>query len=78
MTLDLFSGIGIDDVFILLSGLADAKSVEYPRVSDKIYFMMKTSGIAITITSITDFLAFLIGATSVFRSVRNFCIYSGK
>ncbi|XP_048779158.1 patched domain-containing protein 3-like [Ostrea edulis] len=73
----LVVGIGIDDVFILMSGIADAKSVDKSSVSDRIYFMMKTSGIAITITSVTDFLAFLIGTSSVFISVRNFCIYSG-
>ncbi|XP_056011580.1 patched domain-containing protein 3-like isoform X2 [Ostrea edulis] len=73
----LIIGIGIDDVFILMSGIADAKSVDKSSVSDRIYFMMKTSGIAITITSVTDFLAFLIGASSVFISVRNFCIYTG-
>ncbi|XP_061189383.1 patched domain-containing protein 3-like [Saccostrea echinata] len=73
----LIIGIGIDDVFILMSGIADAETIENSSVSDRIYFMMKTSGIAITITSITDFLAFLIGASSVFLSVRNFCIYTG-
>ncbi|XP_056011583.1 patched domain-containing protein 3-like isoform X2 [Ostrea edulis] len=73
----LIIGIGIDDVFILMSGIADAKSIKKSSVSDRIYFMMKTSGIAITITSVTDFLAFLIGASSIFISVRNFCIYIG-
>ena len=65
-------------MFILMSGIADAESIEKSSVSDRIHFMMKTSGIAITITSITDFLAFSIGASSVFVSVRNFCIYTGK
>lgn len=74
----LFLGIGIDDVFILMSGIADAESIEKSSVSDRICFMMRTSGIAITITSITDFLAFSIGASSVFISVRNFCIYTGN
>ncbi|XP_062578553.1 patched domain-containing protein 3-like [Saccostrea cucullata] len=73
----LVIGIGIDDVFLLLSGLADAESIETTTVSDRIYYMMKTSGVAITITSVTDFLAFLIGASSVFISVRNFCIFTG-
>lgn len=73
----LIIGIGIDDVFILMSGIADAESIEKSSVSDRISFMMRTSGIAITITSITDFLAFSIGASSVFISVRNFCIYTG-
>ena len=61
-----------------MSGIADAESIEKSSVSDRISFMMRTSGIAITITSITDFLAFSIGASSVFISVRNFCIYTGN
>ena len=37
---------------------------------------MKHSGVAITITSVTDLLAFGIGATSVLPALGNFCIYS--
>jgi len=51
-------------MFILLSGLADTSS-------------MRTSGVAITITSITDVIAFCAGAASVFPSVRNFSWYTG-
>ncbi|XP_021359962.1 patched domain-containing protein 3-like [Mizuhopecten yessoensis] len=71
----LLVGIGLDDMFILLSGLADAP-VSY-SIEDKIKQTLRTSGVAITITSLTDFLAFAIGASSVFLSVRNFCIYTG-
>lgn len=38
---------------------------------------MKSSGVAITITSITDIIACCAGAASVFPSVRNFCWYTG-
>jgi hypothetical protein len=38
---------------------------------------MRTSGVSITITSLTDLLAFAAGASSIFLSVRNFCIYCG-
>ena len=75
-------GIGIDDTFILLSGIADACHItEGPGdtpIEKKMYFALKHSGVAITITSITDFLAFAIGATSTFLSVQNFCLYTGK
>ena len=37
---------------------------------------MKHSGVAITITSVTDLLAFGIGATSVLPALGNFCFYS--
>ncbi|KAK3100527.1 hypothetical protein FSP39_021363 [Pinctada imbricata] len=78
----LVVGIGIDDVFILMSGMADAcgnpsaRTNDHP-ISQKLYLTLKSSGIAITITSLTDFLAFGIGASSVFLSVQNFCITTG-
>ncbi|KAK3605252.1 hypothetical protein CHS0354_037652 [Potamilus streckersoni] len=71
----LIIGIGVDDMFILLSGLAGAQGKG--SVEDKIAETMRTSGVAITITSVTDLLAFVAGASSVFISVRNFCIYTG-
>ena len=39
---------------------------------------LASAGIAITITSLTDFLAFVIGTVSVFRSVTNFSLYAGE
>ncbi|XP_061184546.1 patched domain-containing protein 3-like [Saccostrea echinata] len=73
----LIVGIGIDDMFILMSGMADAPPLKTASVEKRMEYMLKKSGITITITSITDLLAFLIGATSVFISIRNFCIYTG-
>ncbi|KAK3609460.1 hypothetical protein CHS0354_020396 [Potamilus streckersoni] len=71
----LIIGIGVDDMFILLSGLSDAQEKE--TVEEKIADTMRKSGVAITITSLTDLLAFIAGATSAFLGVRNFCIYTG-
>jgi predicted RND superfamily exporter protein len=62
-------------MFILLSGLADTSSND--DVETRIGQTMRTSGVAITITSITDVIAFCAGAASVFPSVRNFSWYTG-
>lgn len=71
-------GIGVDDMFLLLSGLAETYDCKGPlEPEDRIKMTMRTSGVGITITSLTDLLAFLIGATSSFMSVRNFCVYTG-
>lgn len=61
-----------------MSGMAEASALTTDSIKDRMKFMMKKSGVAITITSITDLLAFTIGATSVFVSIRIFCIYTGK
>ncbi|CAG2238616.1 unnamed protein product [Mytilus edulis] len=71
----LILGIGVDNMFILLSGLADTNSAQ--DVETRIGKTIRTSGIAITITSITDIVAFCAGAASVFPSVRNFSWYTG-
>ena len=72
------SGIGIDDMFLLMSGMAEAPSLREISVEEKMMIMLRNSGISITITSFTNLLAFGIGATSAFISIRNFCIYTGK
>lgn len=63
-------------MFIMMSGLADA--IRFPTIEDRIGETMRTSGVAITITSMTDLLAFCVGATSVFPGITTFCIYTGK
>ncbi|XP_063446692.1 patched domain-containing protein 3-like [Mytilus trossulus] len=74
----LIIGIGVDDMFLLLSGLAetyDCKNALEPE--DRIKKTLRSSGVGITITSLTDLIAFLVGASSSFISVRNFCVYTG-
>ena len=70
------TGIGIDDMFILMSGLSGAQT--QPTISDKLAETMRVSGVGITITTLTDLLAFGCGATSSFLGVKNFCIYTGR
>lgn len=65
-------------MFLLLSGLAetyDCKNALEPE--DRIKKTLRSSGVGITITSLTDLIAFLVGASSSFISVRNFCVYTG-
>ena len=63
-------------MFILLSGVADALYDGDTR--SRIGQMMRRSGVAITITSLTDILAFGAGASSTFKSVMNFCVFTGN
>ncbi|XP_020815034.1 patched domain-containing protein 3 [Drosophila serrata] len=70
----LMIGIGIDDTFVMLAGWRRTKS-KMP-VPERMGHMMSEAAVSITITSITDFISFLIGIISPFRSVRIFCTYS--
>lgn len=63
-------------MFILLAGLMSAGFTG--TISSRIGKVMRASGVAVTITSLTNVLAFASGATSTFKSVRNFCVYTGK
>ncbi|KAH3806527.1 patched domain-containing protein 3-like isoform X2 [Dreissena polymorpha] len=76
----LIIGVGIDDMFILLSGLSGAQretSEGEPTVEDRMKETMRAAGVGVTITSLTNVIAFMSGAWSSFLAVRNFCIYTG-
>ncbi|KMY91712.1 patched domain-containing protein 3 [Drosophila simulans] len=70
----LMIGIGIDDTFVMLAGWRRTKA-KMP-VAERMGLMMSEAAVSITITSVTDFISFLIGIISPFRSVRIFCTYS--
>ncbi|XP_071114245.1 patched domain-containing protein 3-like [Haliotis cracherodii] len=73
----LVLGIGVDDMFLLMSSWAETYPHQDKSVSERMGMTFATAGIGITITSLTDLLAFIIGTSSVFISVRNFCVYTG-
>ncbi|XP_067326443.1 patched domain-containing protein 3-like [Anolis sagrei] len=71
----LILGVGIDDMFILVS------CWQHTRVKDSIRNRMADTyaeaAVSITITTLTDVLAFYIGIATSFQSVQSFCIYTG-
>ncbi len=72
----LLLGLGVDDAFILVTyyqkALKSAKSEEQALV-----YAVRRGGMSILITSLTDFLAFAIGSTTVLPALSSFCIYAG-
>ncbi|XP_064603084.1 patched domain-containing protein 3-like [Liolophura sinensis] len=70
----LVIGVGVDDAFILMSGWSENR--EAINIPDRVAATMRTSGMSITLTSLTDLVAFLIGMTSSFYSVKIFCLYA--
>ncbi|XP_048240441.1 patched domain-containing protein 3-like [Haliotis rufescens] len=73
----LIIGIGVDDMFLLMSSWAETYPHRDKTVASRMGMTFASAGIGITITSLTDLLAFLTGVSSVFLSVRNFCLYTG-
>ena len=60
------AGIGVDDMFVIVQAweMTKAQTEDLP-MPERIGKMMKNAGVSITVTSLTDILAFGIGATTV-------------
>ncbi|EPB76390.1 putative ATP synthase F0, A subunit [Ancylostoma ceylanicum] len=66
--------IGIDDSFLMLA--AWHETPRHLPVVDRIGASMKHAAVSISITTLTDALAFLIGAIAPLPAVKYFCFYS--
>ncbi|XP_023320290.1 Niemann-Pick C1 protein [Eurytemora carolleeae] len=72
----LILGIGIDDMFVTTQCFSNLpKDGKERSLHERMGCAMKNAGCAITITSITDFIAFIIGGTTVLPALRSFCIF---
>ncbi|XP_022090440.1 patched domain-containing protein 3-like isoform X2 [Acanthaster planci] len=68
-------GIGIDDMFIMLA--AWRKTSIKLSIEERLGQTYAEAAVSITITSITDALAFGIGSITRLPAIRVFCLYSG-
>ena len=53
------------------------KSEENKQIMLLISETLRKSGVSITVTSLTDFVAFVVGISTGFKSVQIFCVYAG-
>lgn len=73
----LLLGIGVDDMYVIVQAVDNlSKKDKEAPVHERIGNAMKHAGVSITVTSITDMAAFLIGSTSV--SFQNAAAFSFK
>ena len=70
------AGIGVDDMFQLLTQWRHTSVLD--AIDARLGVTMRSAAVALTITSLADILAFCIGATSPFSSVKFFCALSGQ
>ena len=61
----LFLAIGVDDMFVIMQSFDNLNSDEKSNIVQSIGLTMKRAGVAITITSMTDIVVFVVGSTSV-------------
>ncbi|XP_061111972.1 patched domain-containing protein 3 [Conger conger] len=71
----LILGIGVDDMFVMIACWQQTNV--HASVEDRLADTYKEAAISITITTLTDLLAFYIGISTPFRSVQSFCLYTG-
>ena len=72
-------GIGIDDMFVIMQCYDNLSPEEMssPDIPTRVGKTMRRAGVAITVTSLTDFMVFAIGATTVLPALRSFCLWCG-
>ncbi|XP_048016283.1 patched domain-containing protein 3-like [Megalobrama amblycephala] len=70
----LILGVGVDDMFIMIS--CWQKTEVNKAVEVRLAETYKEAGVSITITTLTDVMAFYIGLMTPFRSVQSFCMYT--
>ncbi|XP_059827429.1 patched domain-containing protein 3-like [Hypanus sabinus] len=71
----LILGIGVDNVFIMLASWE--KTNVNDSVEERASGAYSDAATSITITTLTDILAFYIGIMTPFPSVQSFCVYTG-
>ncbi|CAG9462334.1 unnamed protein product [Pedinophyceae sp. YPF-701] len=70
----LVLGIGIDDVFVIVNAM-DLTDPALP-IAERAALALASAGSSITVTSLTDFAAFLIGTNTSLPALRNFNVYT--
>jgi len=62
----LLMGLGVDDIFVMMACYRKVQSAHKDLpIAESMGLMLKHAGASITVTSLTDIVAFLVGATTV-------------
>lgn len=69
-------GLGVDDIFVIMAAYRKISSNSQEiTLEEKIARTMQKAGASITITSLTDIIAFLVGSFTILPSLKSFCIF---
>ncbi|XP_011338785.1 NPC1-like intracellular cholesterol transporter 1 isoform X2 [Ooceraea biroi] len=75
----LLLGLGIDDIFVFNASWRQVhthRSNLKKPLAERIGLALGHAGSAISVTSLTDVVAFIIGASTILPSLQSFCIYA--
>ncbi|NXQ46769.1 PTHD3 protein, partial [Catharus fuscescens] len=74
----LILGVGVDDMFIMIASWEQSlRRKDKSNVKSLLAETYAEAALSVTITTLTDVLAFFIGTWTAFPSVRSFCLYTG-
>ncbi|XP_065587487.1 patched domain-containing protein 3-like [Cyrtonyx montezumae] len=74
----LILGVGVDDMFIMIASWEQSsRKAEKSDTKSRLAETYREAALSVTITTLTDVLAFFIGTWTAFPSVRSFCLYTG-
>eukprot|EP00127_Corallochytrium_limacisporum_P003234 Clim_evm83s147 gene=Clim_evmTU83s147 len=71
----LILGIGVDDMFVVYNSFREISKTR-GSVEERAGLALSYAGVSIALTSMTDFFAFLIGATTALPALSSFSIYA--
>uniref|UniRef100_A0A182SL45 SSD domain-containing protein n=1 Tax=Anopheles maculatus TaxID=74869 RepID=A0A182SL45_9DIPT len=73
----LLMGLGVDDMFVMMACYRKVRKANPDlQLAERMGLMLQHAGASITVTSLTDIVAFIVGSITVIPSLQSFCIYA--
>ncbi|XP_049805215.1 patched domain-containing protein 3-like [Schistocerca nitens] len=73
----LLLGIGVDNIFVIMQSLDNVNEGRKDmNVPEKIGLTLKKCGISVTVTILTDVIAFAVGTSTKMPFLRSFCVFA--